>query len=163
MNYGNNYVLSKSSLDVRLYLSHPTLAQPIPLHQATGEDIIKFTVPENLTVDRTATGAISVANMPVLVSGEVTQHANSPAISLLNKLNLSYLSGQPIPASLSLQCPSSNVKLSFSNVFVTKPYASTDYQQVQSTYVYTFKCDLPDDLNAFINAFNTLGGLVNQV
>jgi hypothetical protein len=163
MSYQNPQILNKTALDVVIYLSSSLIKQPIPLHQGTGEDtIIEVTVPDNLTIGLTATGDVSLANMPVLVEGKITQHANSSGIWLLQQLNASYLSNQPLPASISVQSPSGGENLLYQNVFITNPFGGFSYRKEKDPYVFNFKATIPN-INNYSNAVNGVGNLIQTV
>lgn len=162
----NPSILNKSSLDVVIYLSSSLSNQPIALHQGVSEDaIFHVNVPDNVTVEPTATGDISIAQMPILVDGEIHQHASSPNIEALSQLNKAYLNGNAgvsgfIPATISVKSPSGGENLLYSNVFITNPFGGYNYDKEKGKYVFKFKATIPD-INQFSNVVNGLGNLIN--
>lgn len=157
-------ILQKTSLDVVIQLSHPSIQTPVNLSIATGEDaIFDVNTPDSIMLDITATGALSVANIPFLVEGTITQHAGSPAINLLDTLNKSYLTSPTniAGATISVVSPSGGENVLYQNVFILKPFGGYSYGRTKSPYVFNFKATLPDNLTAYQNAVNALGGLIN--
>jgi len=164
MSVNNPTFLQKSALDLKITYQNATIQTPILLQQGTGiNNVIEIDSPDIVEYERTVTGDVSVALMPVVITGRLHVHPQSPALTSIQDVVNKYYSLQiVIPGTIAVSSTSGNFSYTFSNVVFNTVFAGYNVSKVIDDYVFSFKA-VPPNSTSLSELVNSAVGLVNLV
>jgi hypothetical protein len=162
MSIANQLFLQKTALDVEITYKNATIQQPISLVAGTGMDnIMELDKANILQYEITATGDVSVALLPIKVTGRVYLHPQSPALSAVQAVIDSYYKDFIIiPGVIKVTSKSGGWSYSFNNVVFDTPFLGYTIKKVVDDFVFEFNAT-PPNFDAVNQILNGAGGLVN--
>lgn len=161
----NPLFLQKTAVDLVVTYTDATIQSPIPLYQGTGiSSIMDIDISSGIEYERTVTGDVSVAVLPVSVTGKMHLHPQSPAIQALTARISKYFQTPPIiiPGIIAVSSVAANFSYSFTNVVWDAPFAGYNIGKVLEDYVWNFKA-IPPNLTSVSNLINSAAGAVNLI
>lgn len=162
MSQQNPLFLQKTVLDVQIVYQNVQMQSPVPLNSGNGvSSCMEVDAPDNIQYDMTTTGDVSVALLPVDVSGKITLAPQSPAIQSLQQANTNYaIDDIIIPGVITVSSASGGWSYQFNNVVISSPFHGYTLNKVVEDYVFNFKATLPK-VTTLTNIINSAAGLVN--
>ena len=126
-------------------------------------NIIEIDTPDILEYEMTATGDVSVALMPVAITGKIHLHPQSPALQAVQTVIKNYYLLQIIvPGTISVSSKAGGWSYTFQNVVFSTPFAGYNVSKVVDDYVYNFKATVPG-ITSISNLVNSAAGIANLV
>lgn len=160
----NPQFLQKTVLDVQITFQSVQMQSPIPLNTGNGINaLMEIDTPDNIEYEMTTTGDVSVALLPVNVTGKIVLHPQSPAVQSLQQVNAAYYQDDIIiPGVITVSSVSGGWSYQFNNVVISSPFKGYTLNKVIDDYTYSFKATLPK-MTTLFNLVNSAAGLVNLV
>lgn len=155
--------LNKTVLDVQATYSCKLISKPIPLILGTGiSQIMSVDSDDMIQYERTATGDVSVALLPTIVTGQLYLSPGSSTLGAIDALINNYYLIAVVPGVITFSSASGGWSYQFTNVLLSKPFTGFTLGKVIEDYVFNFKATPP--LGATLaGVANAAGGLINLV
>lgn len=156
--------LQKTVLDVQVKFSIDTMSSPIPLTMGSGiNSLMEVDSASIIEYERTITGDVSAALLPVKVTGRLFLHPASPALGSITQVVDQYnLTGMITPGVITVSSVAGGWSYAFQDAVISKPFTGFSLAKVVEDYVFTFEA-IPPAGASLSSIVNAAAGLVNLV